>query len=136
MNNRVSITFLILVLVQGVHSIEEYFGQLWEVFPPAKFVSRLLSENLEKGFLIINLGLFIFGLWCWFFPVRRNYSFAPIVIWFWIVIEMINGVGHPLRALYNRAYVPGVATAPVLLILAIYLSQQLLHRTWIDGRKI
>ena len=135
MNNRVSITFLILVLVQGAHSIEEYFGQLWEVFPPAKFVSSLLSENLEKGFLIVNLGLFIFGLWCWFFPVRRNYSFALILIWFWIVIEMINGVGHPLWALYNRAYVPGVATAPVLLILAIYLSQQLLHRTRIDGRK-
>lgn len=127
MDNRIRITFLLLVLIQGLHSVEEYFGKLWEVFPPARFLSSLVSENHETGFLIINIGLFIFGLWCWLFPIRRNYLFAPGVIWFWIVIEMINGIGHPVWALYERAYVPGLATAPILLILAIYLSRQLLH---------
>ncbi len=115
-----------LVLIQGLHSVEEYAGRLWEVFPPAKFLTSLVSGNPETGFLVINIGLFIFGLVCWSIPVRRNYVSARGLIWFWIVIEMINGVGHPIWALYDRAYTPGVATAPILLIIAVYLSQQLL----------
>ena len=122
MNERIRIIFLIMVFVQALHSIEEYFGRLWEVLPPAKFLSSLVFENLEKGFLIINIGLFIFGLSSYFFIINRNNFFGSTVIWFWIVIEMINGVGHPLWALIERAYVPGVATAPFLLILAVYLS--------------
>ena len=122
MNERIRIIFLIMVFVQALHSIEEYFGRLCEVLPPAKFFSRLVSENLEKGFLIINIGLFIFGLSCYFFIINRNNFFGSTVIWFWIVIEMINGIGHPLWALIEKAYVPGVATAPFLLILAVYLS--------------
>ena len=126
MDSRNKIIFLLLVLVQGLHSVEEYFGQLWNVFPPAKFVTGLISENPETGFLIINIGFFIFGIWCWFFPVLRNYNYARGLIWFGIVIEMINGIGHPLWALYEREYVPGVVTALILLILSIYLLRHLL----------
>ena len=50
--------FLILVLVQGLHSLEEYIGKLWESFPPATILCGLVSENLLTGFLIINIGLF------------------------------------------------------------------------------
>jgi hypothetical protein len=127
MNSKVRTAFLILVLIQGLHSVEEWYGKLWEVFPPARLLSSLVSENLETGFLLINIGLFIFGLWCWLFPIRRNYLYAPCLIWFWIVIEIINAIGHPLWALYERAYVPGLLTAPILLILVIYLSRQRLH---------
>jgi len=128
MNNRIKTTFLLLVLVQGLHSIEEYFGRLWEVFPPARFLTGLLSKNLETGFLIINIGLFIFGIWCWLTPVRRNKFFARGLIRFWIIIELINGTGHPVWALYERACVPGVVTAPVLLVLAVYLNKTLGRR--------
>lgn len=121
MNKKIKITFLLLILIQGLHSIEEYFGRLWEVFAPARFLSSMVSNNHETGFLIINIGLFVFGLLCWFAAVR-SYSFAQGLIWFWIVIETINGIGHPVWALYERDYVPGVATAPILLILALYLA--------------
>ena len=126
MGIKIRIAFLSLILVQALHSIEEYYGRLWEVFPPARFLSSQVSKNPEKGFLIINIGLFIFGLWCWLYPVRRNHVFAPALIWFWIVIEIINGIGHPVWAFYEKSYVPGVATAPVLLVLAAYLIRQLL----------
>lgn len=126
MDSRSKIFFLILVLVQGLHSVEEYIGRLWEIFPPLRFLSGLISENPETGFLIINIGFFIFGIWCWFFPVLRNYNYARGLIWFWIVIEMINGIGHPFWALYEREYVPGVVTALILLILSIYLLRHLL----------
>jgi len=127
MNKRIEITFLLLVLTQALHSTEEYFGRLWEVFLPAEFVSKAVSNNPEKGFIIINFGLVIFGLWCWLFPIRKNYSFASVFIWFWMIIEMVNGIVHPLVALYRRGYFPGVATAPVLFVLAVYLLRQLLY---------
>jgi len=125
MNTRIKLIFLMLVLVQGLHSIEEYLGKLWEDFQPAKILSGLVSNNLEKGFLIINIGLFIFGIWSWAIPVRKNYSIARSLIWFWIFLEMINGIGHPILAIYERSYVPGIATAPVLFILAVYLFREL-----------
>ena len=127
MSRRVNSTFLVLVLVQGSHSVEEYLGKLWEVFSPAILLTSLVSENLETGFLVINIGLFIFGIWCWFFPVLRNYTFARGLIWFWIVIEIINGIVHTVWTLFERAYTPGIATAPILLILGVYLSRLLLR---------
>jgi hypothetical protein len=128
MSNKIRIAFLLLVITQALHSVEEYFGRLWEVFPPARMLSGLVSDDLKTGFVIINVGLFVFGLWCALFAVRKDYALAPALIWFWIIIEIINGVGHPLWALYERSYVPGVVTAPFLLILAIYLARQLLFK--------
>jgi hypothetical protein len=126
LDKRCKIAFSLLVLVQGLHSVEEYIGKLWEVFPPARLLTSLVSQNLEIGFLIINIGLFFFGVWCWLFAVLKDYIFARGLVWFWIVIEMINGIGHPLWALYEREYVPGVASAIILLMLSTYLARNLL----------
>ena len=114
--------FLLLVLVQGLHSIEEYIGRLWENFPPATILCSLISDDLETGFLVINTGLFVFGILCWLMPVRRGHWTASGLIWFWIVVELINGIGHPVWTIIQRSYTPGVASAPILLVLAIVLS--------------
>ncbi|GJM04573.1 MAG: hypothetical protein DHS20C09_05640 [marine bacterium B5-7] len=130
MNQKIKWTFLILVLVQGLHSIEEYVGKLWENFPPARVLCSLVSDNLETGFLIINIGLFVFGLWCWLFPIRKNYFYAQFLVWFWIVLELINGIGHPIWTILQKAYTPGVLTAPILLVIAIILlHNQLIEKT-------
>jgi hypothetical protein len=42
-----------------------------------------------------------------------------------VTIELVNGVGHPLWSLFLLRYTPGVLTAPVLLMLALYLAVQL-----------
>jgi hypothetical protein len=52
---RLQVTFVALVIAQAAHSIEEYFGQLYVVFPPARFVSGLISQNLRLGFIIFNV---------------------------------------------------------------------------------
>ncbi len=120
-------TFIILILFQGLHSIEEYIGKLWKIFSITELFRNFVFGNIETCFIVINIGLFIFGLWCWLVPVRRNYIFARKLIWFWIVIEMMNGIGHSILAIYKRAYIPGVATSPILLITAVYLIHQLLR---------
>ncbi|MGO9605704.1 MAG: HXXEE domain-containing protein [Candidatus Binataceae bacterium] len=118
-------TFLALVTVQALHSIEEYIGRLYDVFPPARFVSGLISENLRHGFVIFNVALVGFGFWGFLWPVRRGWPSATSFAWVWIGIELINGIGHPLWSVSVLGYTPGVATAPFLLLLALYLAWQL-----------
>tara|TARA_R110002096_G_C14464984_1_gene712614 strand:- start:533 stop:943 length:411 start_codon:yes stop_codon:yes gene_type:complete len=127
MNQKIKETFLILVLVQGLHSIEEYVGKLWENFPPARVLCSLVSDNLVTGFLIINIGLFVFGLLCWLFPIRKNYFYAQFLVWFWIVLELINGIGHPIWTIVQKAYTPGILTAPFLFVIAIILLRKQLN---------
>ena len=122
---RFQSSFLALVGVQAAHSVEEYVGRLYEVFPPARLVSGLISSNLERGFIIFNVALVSFGLWCLLWPVRRQWPSAVPFAWVWVVIELVNGVGHPIWSLSQLRYTPGVATAPVLLLGALYLACQL-----------
>lgn len=71
-----------------------------------------------------NLALVAFGLWCVLWPARRGWAVATTLAWGWAAVETINGVGHPLWALRQGGYTPGVATAPLLLVLAIHLARQ------------
>jgi hypothetical protein len=114
-----------LVLAQAAHSVEEYLGRLWESFPPARFLTGLISRDLETGFLVINIGLVAFGVWCFIWPVRHGWRSAIPLAWFWVTIQIINGVGHPLWSIRQGGYTPGVATAPLLLILALHLAWRL-----------
>jgi hypothetical protein len=122
---RFQAAFLALVVTQAAHSTEEYIGHLYEVFPPARLVSGLLSHDLQRGFVIFNIALVAFGLWCFIWPVRGRWPSAVPLVWFWVVIEVVNGIGHPLWTVIQQGYTPGVATAPILLVLALYLAWQL-----------
>ncbi|NND51306.1 MAG: HXXEE domain-containing protein [Flavobacteriaceae bacterium] len=120
--------YLVLVLVQAAHSLEEYFGQLWEVFPPAIWLTGLISEDRHMAFVIINIGLFVFGIFSWFFFVRKDHEFAAFLIWFWVVLELINGVIHTGWSIMQAQYTPGVITAPILFIVAFYLMRNYLNK--------
>lgn len=124
---RLQLSFLALVATQAAHSVEEYIGRLYEVFPPARAVSSLISQDPERGFIIANVTLVTFGLWCFIWPVREQWPLAIPLAWFWVVIELVNGMGHPLWTLAQQKYTPGVATAPFLFFLALYLAWQLLR---------
>jgi Protein of unknown function with HXXEE motif len=111
--------------IQAAHSVEEYLGRLYEVFPPARFVSGLVSQDLRLGFIIAIVALVTFGLWCFVWPIRQRWRSAVTIGWLWVTIELVNGVVHPLWSLRELRYTPGVATAPLLLIVALYLARQL-----------
>ena len=123
--SRFQLTFGALLLVQAAHSVEEYLGHLWESFPPAHLLASLASSNLERGFVVLNVLLLSFGVWCWVYPVRRRWPVAVSLAWFWVAIEVINGIVHPLWSLREGGYTPGLASAPVLLVLALYLAHLL-----------
>ena len=123
--SRVKVAFSALVLAQFAHSTEEYVGRLWESHPLARFLTGLISSDRELGFIVLNSALVAFGLWCLVFPVRKEWPSAAGFAWFWIVLETINGIGHPAWTVLQGGYTPGVLTAPILLIIAVYLAFQL-----------
>jgi len=125
---RLRASFGGLVLTQAAHSIEEYLGRLWESFPPARLLTGLVSTNREIGFLVINVALVAFGLWCWLGPVRRRPEAAAGFVWFWVLIELVNGVGHPVWSVSQGGYTPGVATAPLLFALSLVVAHDQLRR--------
>jgi len=124
MNKPIRIIFLLIALVQGLHSIEEYVGKLWDVYPPATFLCGLVSDNLKNGFVIINVSLFIVLMLTWLMTFSKNYSVRPF-LWFWSIMELINGIGHSAWAITERSYEPGLATAPLLLFLALNMLRLL-----------
>src|SRR5262249_4233927 len=124
-SHKASIAFLVLVIAQATHSVEEYLFRLYEVFPPARFVSGLISTDLRTGFIAFNVAFVTFGFWCYAIPVRKGMPAALLLMWFWVVVEILNGIGHPVISIMERSYIPGTATAPVLLIIALYLLIQI-----------
>lgn len=125
--SRLQATFGALVVAQTAHSIEEYRGRLWESFPPAAFLTGLISSDRERAFLMINCALVAFGFWCLLWPVRRTWPSARAFVWSWTGLEIVNGLVHPAWSLRQGSYTPGALTAPILLGLALYLALQLVR---------
>ena len=89
--SRVPWTFGALIAAQAMHSIEEYSGRLYEIFPPARFMCGLVSRDLRRGFIIINVLFVGFGVWCYFWPLRNRWDVAAALVWGWAAIEAANG---------------------------------------------
>ena len=124
---RAQLLFGALVLAQAAHSVEEYVGRLWDVFPPARLLTGLVSPDREFGFLVINVGLLLFGLWSYAWPVRRRRPAAVPLMWGWAVLEISNGIVHPAWSVIRGGYEPGTLTAPLLLVLGLLLARELLR---------
>lgn len=128
MSRRVRLLFLLVVLTQAAHSCEEYVGRLWEVWLPAQFLSSLVSpSNPVFGFLIINGSLVALGFWCYLWLVRRNAGSGRAWVWFWVLLESVNGVGHTIWAVADGQYRPGLLTAIPFLVLVPLLVRELLQ---------
>lgn len=119
--------FLVLVLAQAAHSVEEWVFALWDRLPIARVASGLVAADPRVGFALLNASLVAFGLWCWAVPVRGGWAAGPTLVWGWIAVEIGNGVGHPALALAAHGYFPGVVTAPILLVTALALATSLVR---------
>lgn len=119
--------FLALVAVQVAHSLEEYAFHLYDELALTRFVSRLVSEDPATGFAILNTVIVCIGVWCYWVPVRREYSSALYVMWLWVIVEFANGIAHLLLAVAHAGYFPGAITAIPLLVLSVILGRQLIQ---------
>ena len=72
--------------------------------------------------MVANTALVAFGLWCWAVPVRSGWRAARGLMWFWTILELLNGISHSVIAMSLGGYFPGVVTAPLLLLFAGWLA--------------
>lgn len=126
-NPKTKYGFLAIVTAQALHSAEEYLARLYDVFSPARFVSGLVSSDLSTGFLVVNSAVVLFGVWCYLFRVMPNRKSAVGWMWFWIVFEGANGIGHVLLAINAGTYFPGLLTAPLLILTTLLLASRILN---------
>ncbi len=127
MGPRTRTAFLVLILVQAAHSTAEYVFALYDVFAPARFASELVSSSPALGFAILNAAIVAFGAWCYLARVRPGRASAPVWIWAWVLVSFGNGVVHSTMAFLRGGYFPGVATAPILFVLAAFIAARLLR---------
>ena len=125
MDGRARFLFAALILAQAVHSIEEYRFRLHDLFAPARYVSEAFGFDRALGFIVANVALVSFGLWCWLARVRPVHRSARAFAWFWALLEIANGLAHGALAVAAGGYFPGLATAPLLLAIGGTLAWRL-----------
>jgi hypothetical protein len=125
MSRLSKLLFLVLLIAQAAHSIEEYMTRLFEVFAPARFISGLVSEDLAVGFAIVNTVFIVIGAWCYVGPVRAGGGAGWFVAAVWVAIELANGIAHLAIAALSGGYFSGAFTAVVLVGTAASLALSL-----------
>src|SRR5262245_3514395 len=128
MTKRINILFLLLVFAHIIHATEEYFGQLWDNYAPAIFICNLISSNPERGFLIINIAFVIINLSYWKFSLQKANTPSHPLIWFWILLQSANVIGHIAWTITEKSYTPGVLSAILILALVWLLIKELTGR--------
>lgn len=113
--------FALLVSFQAMHSIEETVFRLYDWLPHIRWADNVFEGGAFTLFVTANLAFVSFGAWCYFARVRPMATSTLTWVYVWGVIEIANGIGHPLWSLLAQAYVPGTGTAPLLLVTAIAL---------------
>ena len=124
MNVQTRKAFVALVATQAAHSLEEFAARLYEVFGPARTLSGLVCDDRAVGFAVLNVGVVIFGLWCYVAQVRPSRPAARALVWLWSAAELVNGTGHMILGVSRGGYFPGLGTAPLLVEISLYLIRR------------
>lgn len=120
----VSLAVAVCVPLEFVHFVEEYVTQFYDRFP------RLLglSPWSVTFFLVFNLSWFI----VWMFSaigIRAGIRAAFFPIWFLAIAMMMNGIAHPLLALWMGRYFSGLVTSPFVGVAGLWLWRRLVTAT-------
>jgi hypothetical protein len=122
MNSRISSAFLSLIILQAIHSAEEFIFRFYEKFPPMRLIYQDAPHLAKPAFAISNALLFLAGLGCFYYWVRPAKENARIVVWVWIILEAVNVIAHFVWAISIRGYNPGLATVILFVPVLLYLS--------------
>lgn len=128
--SRVGPLYLLLGVAQTAHSIEEMRSHLYDFFWTA---TGLLHQYLPavpqfrmsaESFAVINMTIIavLLGTSPFVYAGRRWALFLAGLAG---VIEVLNGIGHLSATVVFGGYVPGAASAPLLLLLGLILLYEL-----------
>lgn len=121
---RVANAFLLLVCLQAAHSAEETAFGLYDLLP----YFRWMGAGALPAFATGNVLFVALGVWCHRRRIRPWAASAEAWLWFWCIVELANGILHPGWTLLAGRYVPGTATAPLLLAVSAHLISRLVSQ--------
>ena len=127
MNRKIQSAFLLLVIVQAIHSVEEFIFRFYERFPPMTFIYQNAPQLARPAFAISNALLFLIGLICFYYWVQPARKAANLVVWIWIILESSNVVAHIVWAVLIGGYNPGLVTGLLFLPVLIYLCRLMIR---------
>ena len=112
------------VLVQSIHFTEELLTGFHERVP-ALFGQPAMSLSF---FVVFNLAWLV--IWLASIPgLQSARTGAYFAAWFLAIAGMFNGVLHPLMALADGGYFPGVASSPFIAAASVWLWLRLRNAT-------
>jgi uncharacterized protein with HXXEE motif len=121
--------FWLLGLAQAAHSIEEMIAHLYDFMWIATVRLGLPRMGMTATtFAVVNMTIIAFLLGVAPFVAARR-PWAVAVAWIAAVVEVANGTGHLAGTVIFRGYVPGAATAPLLILAGGALLIALLRET-------
>ena len=121
MEHRGQLVFLFLILAQAAHSIEEYVSKFVRGLRSGSFREQPRQQRSRPGLRGRQHGscrVRSVVLGC----SRAGWRAARGLMWFWTILELLNGISHSAIALSLGGYFPGVVTAPLLLLFAGWLA--------------
>jgi hypothetical protein len=130
--DRLAFRFWLLGIAQAAHSIEETLTRLYDFFWVAtgrlhEIVPTIAQTRMTpRTFALLNLSLIAILLGSVPF-VRARKPLALGLAGIAGGIEVVNGIGHTAGAIWFRGYVPGVATAPFLIVTGVLVLRELIR---------
>ena len=127
-SNRVVAVYLLAIAVQIVHLSEEYLNEFWDYFNAMFYTPIPWGERLFTAVFVLTFPfLFVvaaFGL------LYKNPFANYIVWWFALGPNLANFVAHLAFPFIYGGYVPGLYTAPLHGVMAVYFLRTLImhHR--------
>lgn len=106
MINNLETYYLILVVVQLFHSQEEIWNNFEKKWPLWK-MSRKFFVGFEIFFSILILSVYFF----------KDFPLRDILMLSFNIVMFANGVWHIMWAGIKKTYVPGLVTAPIIIVL-------------------
>jgi len=123
---RRSAVLLVLAAIaaQGLHFAEELGAGFFQRFPAVLGLPPW-SRSFFVSFNLTWIAIWLFAA----AGLRRRLVVALAPVWFLALASMANGVLHPLLALRDARYFPGLYTSPLLLVVGIALTHRLAELT-------
>ena len=130
-NRSLSKLYLIGILIQLTHFLEEYYTGFYKALP-AIFNTDAWTGSQFIIFNIIWLIIFLLAA----IGTIKNIRLSFLVMWFFVLIGGIgNGIMHIGLSLLQKEYFPGTVTAFFLFVIGIIMIQNITSSfTTIDNR--
>lgn len=115
----ISVSIIILIVVQGLHLYEEV---------KRDFRRKLPVGEMPKGvFVAANILVFAFAI-VTLCMAQAEMTAGFVMAWIFGIGMLLNGCVHIGMMIFKRGYFPGGVTAPLVLLAACNLVYQLVVR--------